>query len=94
MRDIPYNLEGWPRRKNGEPIFTSTEMAIFYAHLIGDSLKAQSEILAARKKAVLECEAMRVKTNPNLNRAFEIAVKAQFCRECLEEVERIKEGKG
>lgn len=79
----------WPRRKSGEIFFKTTHDAIFYANLIYDDKPLIDEIekfrLAARKQLVI----MRQKNNQNLNLMFEIAVKAQMFRECLEEVTRI-----
>lgn len=93
MRKVPYNFEGWQRTKGGDPIFTCSEDAIFYAHLIIDDETERLNIARLRRKVLSVLKVMRTKHNPNLQRMMDLAVKAQFYRECLEEVERIeKEG--
>ncbi|GAH19934.1 unnamed protein product [marine sediment metagenome] len=88
------SFESWPRTKAGEPLFTCTEDAIFYAHLIINNEMERRKIVRLRLEVMFTLQAMRKKANPNLNRMMKLAVKGQFYRECLEEVERIeKEGK-
>jgi len=93
MRTAPYNFEGWPRTKGGDPIFTCSEDAIFYAHLIIDKISERTKIAKLRQSVLSMLKGMRANDNPNLQRMMNLAVKGQFYRECLEEVERIeKEG--
>lgn len=89
MAVIKANLKTWPRRKNGEPIFRTANDAIFYAQL---ALRDQSSIdimKAYREKAHRDLRNERQKASSNPNRLMEFAVKAQFFRECWEEIERI-----
>ena len=83
----------WPRTKGGDPIFTCSEDAIFYAHLIMDKVQERTKIAKPRKRVLSDLKIMRAANHPNLQRMMDLAVKGQFYRECLEEVERIeKEG--
>ncbi len=90
---IKLSFETWPRTETGEPLFTCTEDATFYAHLIFDNGMERWHIARLRADVLSILSRMRNKANPNLNRMMKLAVKSQFYRECLEEVERIeKEG--
>lgn len=94
MRNAFYSFNQWPRTKRGDPIFSCTEDAIFYGHLIVYEDQERIKIVKLRKRVLFDLKVMRAKTSPNLNRMMELAVKGQFYRECLEELERIeKEGK-
>lgn len=88
-----YNLALWPLRKNGEPIFTCSEDAIYYAHLVYDKIERLDQLRRLRKKAYFDIGYERSKRNINYDRIFDLAVRAQFYRECLEEVQRINDGK-
>lgn len=93
MRKVPYNFEAWQRTKAGDPIFTCSEDAIFYAHLIFDSLTQRLQIAKLRGKVLSDLARMRAKNSPNMQRMFDLSVEGQLYRECLEELERIeKEG--
>lgn len=88
------DYSNWPRTQAGNPILTDTGDAIFYAHLITGKVSERTKIVKLRQKTLFDLKVMRSKTGPNLNRMMELAVKGQFYRECLEELERIeKEGK-
>lgn len=87
------DFENWPRERGGAPIFTCSEDAIFYAHLIVQEVIERLKIVHLREKVLADLKVMRFMNNPNLDRMMNLAVKGQFYRECLEEVERIeKEG--
>ena len=87
------DLTQWPRTKNGSPIFTCSEEAIFFAHLIFKDETERLKLVHLRRKALFDLKVMRAKATPNYQRMMDLAVKGQFYRECLEEVERIeKEG--
>jgi len=88
-----YSLEVWPLRKNGEPIFTCSEEAIFFSHLIYDKVEWIIYLTRRRKKAYFEIGVLRSQPTPNYQRMMDLAVRAQFFRECLEEVRRINDGK-
>jgi len=80
----------WPRTKAGAPLFTCTEDAIFYAHLIMDMVSERTKIAKLRQRALSDLKVMRANKYPNLQRMMNLAVKGQFYRECLEEVDRIE----
>ena len=91
MRIYPYVFESWPRTKGGDPIFTCTEQAIYYAHLVSDRIESVALLTKLRKKAYNEIACSRSRANPNFQRMMDLAVKAQFYRECLEEIQRIND---
>jgi len=83
----------WIRTKSGDPIFTCSEDAIFYAHLIFKDVPERLKIAKLRTGVLFDLKVMRSRNGGNLQRMMDLAVKGQFYRECLEEVERIeKEG--
>ena len=93
MRTVPHNFKSWPRTKGGDPIFNCSESAIFYAHLIIDNETQRLKVAHLRQKSLSESKAMMGTDYCNMQRMMDQAVKGQFYRECLEEVERIeKEG--
>ncbi|MBA7495176.1 hypothetical protein ES702_05755 [subsurface metagenome] len=89
MIPIKTDLKTWPRRRNGEPIFRTATDAIFYAQLASKTIHAVDEMKKYRKKAHQDLQHVRKGKNPNSDRLMEYAVKAQFFRECWEEIERI-----
>jgi len=91
MTNLTAKAEQWPRRKNHEIIFKTTHQAIFYANLIASNKRLVDEIDLWRRQARRELIAQRQKTDPNYDTLMEIAVKGQFFRECLDEVNRIRE---
>ena len=94
MRDFnAHTLNDWPRRKNGELIFTTTNEAIYYAHIADDRLSAYDLLKKWRKNAYQDIAMLRSKTVINYNRVFDLAVRAQLYRECMEEISRINDGK-
>lgn len=92
MIKIARSFETWPRTKAGIPLFTYSGDAIFYAHLIINNEMERSKIARLKHETTFTLEKLRARPNPNLNRMMEMAVKGQFYRECLEEVERIERG--
>lgn len=90
MGDILERLKAWPRNLAGETIFKTSEDAIFYATLIFDKPARVQEIKKVRRSSLFDIGHRRHSTNPDLDLLMQIAVKAQFARECLEEVERLK----
>lgn len=87
------DLNGWPLRDNGEPIFQTANDAMFYAQLIYD-LPEKRDLLDAyihRTHGLLQYE--RGSIDPDWDRLMELAVRAQFFRECLEECKRIEQEK-
>ena len=91
MTVIKANLNTWPRRKNGEPIFRTTNDAIFYAQLALSDQSSVDLMKAYRKKAHRDLRNERQKASSNPDRLMEFAVKAQFFRECWMEILRIQD---
>lgn len=91
MVNLTEKAEQWPRRRNGEVIFKSTNQAIFYANLIANNKRLVDAIDLWRRQARREVMAERQKTDPNYDKLMETAVKGQLFRECLDEVKRIRE---
>ncbi|MBA7706765.1 hypothetical protein ES703_115622 [subsurface metagenome] len=93
MKAIVSDLTHWPRTKGGVPVLSCTEDATFFAHLIFIHANERLRLVHLRRRALFDLKVMRSKTSPNLPRMMDLAVKAQFYRECLDEVGRIeKEG--
>ena len=88
-----YSLNLWPLRKNGEPIFTCSEDAVYFAHLVFDKVEWIDKLTRLRKNAYFDIAVHRSSPKPNYQRMMDLAVRAQFYRECLEEVRRINDGK-
>lgn len=90
MRTTITKADSWPRRRNSEPIFKTTNEAIFYANLISTDKRRIDEIEAYLNAARRQIKTERDKTQHNLNRMMQLAMKGQFYRECLEEIKRIR----
>lgn len=94
MTPIKHHIDAWPRRRNGEPIFRTTNDAVFYAQLASKTINTVDEIKAWRNKAHKDLRNRREAKDYNLTSLMEYATKAQFFRECYEEIERIKKENG
>ena len=90
MGDILERLKAWPRNLAGEPIFKTSEDAIFYAVLIFDKPARVQRIKKVRRTSLFDVGHRRKNPNPDLDILMQLAVKGQFARECLEEVDRLK----
>jgi len=87
-----YSLEDWPRMKSGEIIFQNTNEAIYYAHLVDDRLAANNLLNKWRIKNFQDIAFLKLKRPVNLNRLFDLAVRGQLYRECIEEIQRLNQG--
>jgi len=93
MRTIITDLSQWPKSKAGDPVFSCSEEAIFYGHLIFKLKEERLKLVHLRRKLLFDLKVMRSKPVHNFQRMMDLAVKGQFYRECLEEIDRIeKEG--
>jgi len=86
-----HTFDDWPRRMNEELIFETTNEAIYFANITDDRLGAYNLLKKWRERAYKEIKAVKAKRTINFNRAFDLAVRAQFYRECMEEIERLNE---
>ena len=93
MRTYPYTFETWPRTGDGTFMFTCSEQAIYFAHLASDKIEVVNQLTKLRKRAYFDIAVQRSKPTPNLQRMMDLAVKAQFYREALEEITRINDSK-
>jgi len=93
MKEYPYNYGNWPRTKANDPIFTCSEDAIYFAHLASDKIQMITLLTKLRKRAYFDIMEQRSKDKPNYQRMLDLAVKAQFYRECLEEITRINDSR-
>lgn len=84
------SFDNWPRRRNGQLIIQSTEEAIYLAHLIDSNPIVIDRLKSWRKQALLEIKRIKQTPRPNFQQMMDLAVRAQFFRECLEEVARIR----
>jgi len=91
MRTYPYTFHTWPRTKANYPIFTCSEQAIYFAHLASDKIHIVELLTSLRKRSYNQIATQRAKANPNYQKMMDLAVKAQFYRECLEEIKRIND---
>ncbi|GAG59268.1 unnamed protein product [marine sediment metagenome] len=93
MRDFhAFTLESWPRRKRGDLIFRSTEEAFYYAHILDDTQPAYDLLKKWRANTYHEIKAVKKRNPLNFDRLFDLAVRAQFYREAMEEITRINKG--
>ena len=93
MRDLKaYTLDDWPRRKNGELIFTTTNEAIYYANITDDRVGVYNSLMKWRRNAYQDIKRLRSLKPVNYNRIFDLAVRAQLYRECREEIQRLNDG--
>jgi len=84
-----YTLDDWPRRRNGELIFTTTNEAVYFANITDDRVSSFNLFKKWRRNAHQNIDHLR-KINPvNYNRIFDLAVIAQLYRESMEEIERL-----
>lgn len=90
MRDVISDLANWPRRRNQEPIFKSTNEAYLYAQLIFDKPEKQTGLTSYRENTYRQLALERSKKKPNFTTMIALAARAHFYRECLDEVDRIK----
>lgn len=90
MSEDIVNFKHWPNHDFGDPIFTCTEDAIFYAHLIADSFAQVSLLVGARHKFLEDLQLYRSAVNPDLQAFHDLAVRCQLLRECIYEVIRIR----
>ena len=84
-----YTPDTWPRNGRGEVIFTSTNEAIYYAGIVEDRLIAHKLLKKWRRNAYQNFDSLKIKKPVNYDRLFDLAVKAHFYREAMEELERL-----
>lgn len=86
-------VPAWPTRSSGAPILKTTNDAFLYAQLIYKRKDKQYALASYRQQTYRILKQVRENENPDLDYMMELAVRAQFYRECLEECQRIKDEK-
>lgn len=89
MSKIMLAIDNWPHTKSKQPIFKSTDDAIFYGALISRHKREIEALKICRLEAYRQIDMEKTREAPNLQRMCFLAVKAQFFREAYEEAERI-----
>jgi len=87
-----FTLDDWPRNGRGEVIITSTNEAIYYAGIVKDKQVTYNFLKKWRLNARQNFEWLKLKKPVNYDRLFDLAVRAQFYREAMEEIQRLNEG--
>lgn len=90
MATIYDALIWWPRDNKGRVYMKSSEEAIFYASLMYDNPSKVEEIKRLRRESISQVGAKRNKPDIDMDLLLQIATQGQFYRECLEEVDRLK----
>jgi len=93
MKPTIKTLDNWPKLRNGQPVFHSTEEALLFAQLIFDKPDEQAKLQFYRDDCYIKLKHQRESKQPALNYMVTIAVRAQLFRECLEECQRINNEK-
>ena len=87
-----YNLSDWPRNGRGEVIFTSTNEALYYAGIVEDRLATYNFLKKWRLNARQNFEYLKLKKPVSYDRLFDLAMRQQYFREAMEEIQRLNEG--
>ena len=90
MQRTATHIDGWPRRKNGEPIFKHTEEALFYAQLIAGKEGEINRLKRWWTKAREDLRIARHESRLNYAKIMNLVVKANHYRTAMQEVRRIK----
>jgi hypothetical protein len=81
----------WQKNEEGVPVFRSTEDAHAYAHLIVDNEYECNRIEIYRKSMYQELDNAREAGHISLQGLLNMACLCQLFRECVEEIQRIKD---
>ena len=90
MTAIQEKIDKWPKDRKQRPIFQSSEDAVFYAHLIVNHVDLVERLKVYRLDIYNKLAWEKQRKNPNFQLMLNMACNAQFYRECIEEVSRIK----
>lgn len=84
------DLNSWPLDLVGWPVLKTTNEALLYAQLIYNDTHKQEHLPYYRKELYAQLKCEREKKEPDFDYMMDLAVRAQFYRECLEESQRIR----
>jgi len=90
MTTIMEKIDQWPRTRGKDPIFKTSEDAIFYGALISNHQELIDKLWEFRALAYKQIELEKQRKAPSMQRIMDLAVKGQFFREAYEEAERIR----
>ena len=90
MASLHQQLIQWPKRKNLEPIFKSTQDALLFAHIIAGMPEFLDALTNYRANCYIQLNAERKRPDPNPQYMMDLAFRAQMLRECIEELSRIR----
>ncbi|MCK4786036.1 MAG: hypothetical protein KAV87_19925 [Desulfobacteraceae bacterium] len=91
MNELSVYLHSWQKDNEGTPIFRSTNDAHTYAHLIVDDNYACARMKILKKSAYDELDTAREAGHISLQGLLNMACRCQLFRECVEEIQRIKD---
>lgn len=91
VKPILTRLADWPKDRRGLPIFSCSQDALLYAQFIEGIPDKQKMLLLSRQDIYIKLRQERHSQQPLLQRMCDLSVKAQLYRECLDEVQRIKD---
>ncbi|KKN32049.1 hypothetical protein LCGC14_0817730 [marine sediment metagenome] len=89
MKPVYYSK--WPRRDNGALLFESTHDALFYAAQIYNNDVMIESVQKDYNRSLESFELMQPVTWRNLTHLVDITFDLQFYRECLEQIQHLRE---
>lgn len=87
-RSLPYTH--WPRGDNGELIIGNTQESHLLAFVISDDHVMIGRVKRWRSETLKRIEIEKTRSPVDYQLIMDLATRAQFFRECLEEIERIR----
>lgn len=90
MKSFNLHLHSWQRDPDGIPVFRSTEDSLAYAHLIVDDESSCNEMMSYMKSVYSELDNSKRSGFLTLQGLLDMACRCQLFRECVEEIQRIK----
>lgn len=88
MTVITDKIKHWPRTRGGELIFESSEDAVSYGSLVSNYRNKINNLKYLRSETYKQIALEKQRKAPDIQRIFDLAVKAQFFREAYDEAER------
>ncbi|MCK4385602.1 MAG: hypothetical protein KAW52_04985 [candidate division Zixibacteria bacterium] len=91
METFSMHLQSWQKDHEGIPIFRGTEDAIAYAHLVVDDDYERGKMKVYMTSVYRELDDAREAGHIPLQGLLNMACRCQLYRECVEEIDRIKD---
>lgn len=91
MESFKLHLQSWQKDSEGIPIFRSTNDAQAYAHLIVHDQYECTRMKMLKKGVYTELDNAREAGHMSLQGLLNMACRCQLFRECVEEIDRIKD---